>query len=177
MRTLYGRKANILLLPLDVCLLQTVDGKEEFRPSPESNRLIAAPIQDERDGRIGLIAQYTWPPREGMPVDPVVMVQMAPSATLRGVEDLRVIASQAEVGDTVVCVEGNIEGKVMRSICLCTYPDLTHQVNAYHVEFPQHVGSRAHGSAVRFKSGQLLGMLIATMNLNTGVCRALVYPT
>ncbi len=176
-RTLYGRKGNQLLLPLDVCILQTVNGKEEFRPSPEETRLIAAPIQDERDGRIGLVAQYAWPPTDKTTVNPVVTVQLAPSANVKGVEDLRVIACQVAVGDGIVCVEGNIEGKVTRAIGWCTYPDLTHQVEAYRVEFQQHVSRRAHGAAVRLKSGELVGMLIATQNQENGACRALVYPT
>ena len=175
-RTLYGRKGNLLLLPLDVCVLQSVNGKEEFRPPPETTRLIAAPIQDELGGRLGLVAQYTWPPRDGVAVDPVVLVQLAPSANVKEVEDLRVIACQVEVGDALVCVEGNIEGRVIRPIGTCPYPDLTHQVEAYCVEFRQHVGCRAHGAAVRLMSGELVGMLIATQNQDTGVCRALVYP-
>jgi hypothetical protein len=175
-RTLYGRKGNLLLLPLDVCILQNINGTEEFRPSPEVTRLIAAPIQDEADGRIGLIAQYTWPPVQGAPVGPVVMVQLAPSANVKGVTDLRELACQVEAGDAIVCVEGGIEGTVSQAIGWCTYPDLTHQVEAYRVEFGQHVGRRSHGAAVRLKSGQLVGMLIATQNQDSGVCRALVYP-
>jgi hypothetical protein len=182
-RTLYGRKGNLLLLPLDVCVLQTtnggidgIDGIDEFRPSPEATRLIAAPIQDEKDGRIGLIAQYAWPPREGVPIDPVVLVQLAPSANVKGIADLREVACQVETGDAIVCVEGDIQGTVTRAIGWCTYPDLTHQVEAYRVEFGRHVDRRSHGAAVRLKSGQLVGMLIATQNQDSGVCRALVYP-
>jgi hypothetical protein len=176
-RTLYGRKGNFLLLPLDVCILQTVNGgSDEFRPCAEDTRLIAAPIQDEADGRIGLIAQYVWPPREGIPIDPVVLVQLAPSANVKGVADLREIACQVEAGDAIVCVEGGIEGTVTRAIGWCTYPDLTHRVEAYRVEFRQHVGCRSHRAAVRLVSGELVGMLIATQNQESGVCRALVYP-
>jgi len=176
-RTLYGRKGNFLLLPLDVCVLQTVNGIDEFRPSPEVTRLIAAPIQDESDGRVGLVAQYVWPPGEGVLVDPVVLVQLAPSADVKRVRDMRVIACQVEAGDAIVCVEGNIEGRITRSIGWCTYPDLTHRVEAYRVEFGQHVDCRSHGAAVRLPSGELVGMLIATQNQQSGVCRALVYPT
>lgn len=175
-RTLYGRKGNMLFLPLDVCLLLTVNGQEEFRPPAERTRLIAAPIQDEADGRIGTIAQYAWPPREGVPVNPVVLVQLAPSANVKGVEDLRVIACQVQVGDAIVCVEGDIEGTVLQAIGLCTYPDLAHHVAAYRVEFGQPVSCRSHGSAVRLKTGELLGMLIATQNQPEGICRALVFP-
>lgn len=177
-RTLYGRKGNLLLLPLDVCILQTVNGKEEFRPSPESTRMIAAPIQDEADGRIGLIAQYTWPPfRDSGSVDPVVLVQLAPSANVKGVEDLRVIACQPALNDAVRCVEGGIDGVVVKLIGWCLYPDLMHRVAAYRVEFAQYIAPRAHGSAVRLKNGELVGMLIATQNQESGICRALVYPT
>jgi hypothetical protein len=187
-RTLYGRKGNLLLLPLDVCILQTVNGNEEFRPSPETARLIAAPIQDEKDGRIGLIAKYDWPSLlgsngNGTVANPVVTVQLAPSANVKGVEDLRVLACRVELGDAVVCVEGGAEGVVVRDMGWCAYPDLTHRVKAYRVEFRQHISNRAHGSAVRLKSGgDLVGMLIATHNQGDGadssggVCRALVYP-
>lgn len=194
-RTLYGRKGNLLLLPLDVCILQTVNGNEEFRPSPESTRLIAAPIQDELDGRIGLIAQYDWPPLPGngngavVAANPVVTVQLAPSANVKGVEDLRVLACRVEVGDAIVCMEGGAEGVVVRAIDWCAYPDLSHRVRAYCIDFNQHISVRAHGSAVRLKSGgELVGMLIATRNLGSGadgssdnsggggICRALVYP-
>ena len=48
-RTLYGRKGNLLLLPLDVCVLYAVNGVEEFRPVVETNRLIAAPILETGD--------------------------------------------------------------------------------------------------------------------------------
>ncbi len=185
-RTLYGRKGSTLLLPLDVCILQTVNGREEFRPSPEDTRLVAAPIQDEDDGRIGLIAHYDWPPLDGGAVNPVVTVQLAPSASVKGVEDLRVLASQVNVGDTVVCAEGGVEGVVLRPLSRCTYPDLTHHVKAFRVEFYQHIDRRAHGAAVRLKSGGrnggLVGMLIATQNeepqdgQSKGICRALVFP-
>ena len=37
-------------------------------------RMIAAPIQEEGGGRLGLIAQYEWPPAPGRPVNPVVTV-------------------------------------------------------------------------------------------------------
>jgi hypothetical protein len=164
------------LLPLDVCLLQTVNGREEFRPSTEGTRLIAAPIQDERDGRIGTIAQYAWPPRDGIPLIPVVLVQLAPSANVKGVEDLRVIASHAKVGDGIICTETGAEGIIMQASGGCTYPDLTHQVEAYRVEFNEPIACRAHGSAVRLATGGLLGMLIATQNQPDGICRALVYP-
>ncbi|MBC8104385.1 MAG: hypothetical protein H7Z41_17555 [Cytophagales bacterium] len=176
-RTLYGRKGSVLLLPLDICILQIVNEREEFRPSPEDARLIAAPIMDELHGRIGLIAQYTWPPRNGDPVNPVVTVQLAPSASVKGVEDLRVIACQAEAGDAILCVESSVEGVILRSAERCTYPDLTHEVQAYPVEFRGHVARRTHGAAVRLATGELLGMLIATQNQNNGTCRALVYPT
>ena len=43
-RTLYGRKGNLLLLPLDVCILQQSEGGEEFRPVLPEARLIAAPV-------------------------------------------------------------------------------------------------------------------------------------
>src|ERR1044071_6520552 len=105
-RRLYGRKGNLLLVPLDVCLLQEINGVEEFRPPPEPSRLIAAPLQEEGGGRLGLIARYEWPPRNGRPVNPVVTVQLAPSANAKGIEDLRVYASQFAVGDKVV-LEGN----------------------------------------------------------------------
>jgi len=178
-RPLYGRKGSYLLLPLDVCILQTVLGREEFRPCAEGTRLIAAPIQDEIDGRIGLIAQYEWPPlNDDAPANPLVLVQLAPSANVKAVEDLRVLAIQAEVGDAIVCMEGDVEGVVSAAIDWCTYPDLTHRVRAYRVEFAAHIATRAHGSAVRLRSGDLIGMLIATRNQEgTGACRALVYPT
>jgi hypothetical protein len=175
-RTLYGRKGNLLLLPLDVCILQVVNGIDEFRPSPEATRLIAAPIQDELDGRVGLVAQYAWPPLDGVPIDPVVLVQLAPSANVKGVVDLRVLASQAAAGDIVICAEGDVEGRVTECSGTCTYPDLAHNVEAYRVEFKEHLSPRCHGAAVRLQGGGLLGMLIATENQTNGVCRALVYP-
>jgi hypothetical protein len=177
-RTLYGRKGNLLLLPLDVCILQTVNGRDEFRPSIENTLLIAAPIQDEADGRIGLIAQYDWPPLPGKPANPVVMVQLAPSANVKGVPDLRVIASQVHLGDSITCEEADAEGIVWADLGPCTYPDLTHQLEAYRVEFNKHVSQRAHGAAVRSTTGELVGMLIATQNsTSSSTCRALVYPT
>jgi hypothetical protein len=44
------------------------------------------------------------------------------------------------------------------------------------VEFSRHVDRTAHGAAVRLETGELLGMLIATLNRPGGACRALVYP-
>jgi hypothetical protein len=182
-RRLYGRKGNLLLVPLDVCILQGLDGTEEFRPPPEPSRLIAAPIQEEGGGRLGLIARYEWPPRGDRPVNPVVTVQLAPSANARDIEDLRVIASQFAVGDRVV-LEGDsddpaaarTEGIILALSGWNEYPDLSHRVKAYGVEFSRHVDRRVHGAAVRLETGELLGMLIATQNQPGGACRALVYP-
>jgi hypothetical protein len=186
-RRLYGRKGNLLLVPLDVCLLQEINGVEEFRPPPERGRLIAAPILEEGGGRVGLIAQYEWPPRNGRPVNPVVTVQLAPSANIRGIEDLRVIASQFAAGDRVVLQEdeqeggdpaaaGRTEGVILAPSGRHEYPDLMHRERAYAVAFGRHVERRAHGAAVRLETGELLGMLIATQNQPDGACRALVYP-
>ncbi len=181
-RTLYGRKGNTLILPLDICILQVINGREELRPSPEVGRLVAAPIQEEVGGRIGLVAQYDWPPPFTRIANPVVLVQLAPSANLREVEDLRVLAPLVQVGDPVICTAGNIQGKVVRDIGWCNYPDNVHKVEAYRVEFSRHIDRRAHGAAVRLKGDGLIGMLIATQNEEPedgqveGVCRALVFP-
>jgi hypothetical protein len=192
--TLYGRKGSLLLLPLDICLLQTLNGAEEFRPPPEPRRLIAAPIQEEGGGRLGLIAQYEWPPPPGRPVNPVVTVQLAPGAgaSAGGIPDIRVFASEFAVGDRVVLELGedngsgdptaSTAGEVRMAGVIETlsgpheYPDLMHRVKAYGVEFSRHVDRRAHGAAVRSETGELLGMLIATHNQSGGACRALVYP-
>ena len=179
-RTLYGRKGNLLLLPLDVCILQTVGGIEEFRPASEANRLISAPIQEEGGGRVGLIAQYEWPPlHHESPVNPVVTVQLAPSASIRGIEDLRVLAPRVHTGDRVTLGSGkdSIEGTVYEQPGLHHYPDLTHHVQAYAVEFQQHMDRKLHGAAVWLSTnGRLLGMLILTQNEPDDLCRALVYP-
>lgn len=192
-RTLYGRKGNLLFVPLDVCILQVSNNTEEFRPSPEAARLIAAPIQEYGDGRLGVVAQYEWPPRAGEPVNPVVTVQLAPSANVKGIPDLRVLASQFRVGDRVFlagtdtslhAADGNgstlagrrIEGVVVILSHWQEYPDLTHRVMAYGVEFQHHVDRTVHGAAVWRETGELMGMLIATQNQPDGICRALVYP-
>ena len=180
-RTLYGRKGNLLLLPLDVCILQTINGTEEFRPAPEAARLIAAPIQEEGGGRVGLIAHYDWPPlHSDAPVNPIVTVQLAPSADARGIEDLRVLAPQVHVGDKILlrlCDCRTIEGTVRDRVDRHHYPDLGHHVRAYAVTFEQHVDRSAHGGAVRLlNNGRVFGMLIATQNEPDGLCRALVYP-
>jgi len=108
-------------------------------------------------------------------------VQLAPSANARGIEDLRVIASQFAVGDRVV-LEGDggdpgarTEGVIQTLSGWNEYPDLEHRVKAHGVEFSQHIDRRAHGAAVRLDTGELLGMLIATQNQPSGACRALVY--
>jgi hypothetical protein len=182
-RTLYGRKGNVLFVPLDVCILQVAaGGGDEFRPAPEPARLIAAPIQEEGAGRIGLIAHYEWPPLlADHSVNPVVTVQLAPSASVRGIEDLRVLAPQVHPGDAVTIDLGSgttISGTIHTEIGWCSYPDLLHHVGAYRVELVAHVDVRLHGSAVRLTgNGGLLGMLIATQNEPGGTCRALVYPT
>src|SRR5690349_7077166 len=110
MRTLYGRKGNLLLFPLDVCILQFIEGGEEFRPVLPATRLIAAPVQEDGgrgpDGpgtrRIGLIAHYEWPPLPGAVVNPVVTAQAAPSASLKGIPDIAVIAPLVELGDRIL---------------------------------------------------------------------------
>jgi hypothetical protein len=178
-RTLYGRKGNLLLMPLDVCILQRSNGTEEFRP-PEAARLIAAPIQEQGGGRLGVIARYEWPPRPDALVNPVVIVQLAPSANIKGVPDLRVLASQVNIGDKIVLTGGSsgdrVEGVVRSLRGSCEYPDLAHPVQAYRVEFQQHVDRQEHGAAIWLEGSGLLGMLIATQNQPGGICRALVYP-
>lgn len=186
-RTLYGRKGNLLLAPLDVCILQLNNGNEEFRPAPEAARLIAAPIQEYNDGRMGVIAQYEWPPNNDSAINPVVTVQLAPSANAKGIPDLRVLASQVRVDDRVkVFLESKNDGLSVLGQSIAgtvrtipqwhPYPDLIHRVLAYGVEFQQHVDRTMHGSAVWLETGELVGMLISTQNQPDGICRALVYP-
>ena len=194
-RALYGRKGGLLLAPLDLCvLLVQPDGGEEFRTSLPPGRFLAAPVQEAAGGRIGLIAGYDWPPPgkgESSSVNPVVLVQAAPSVNIRGIADRERIAAQAEVEDAVHLgrddegdAEG-VEGVVRHGIGPYPYPDLAHQVSAYRVEFGRPVPREAHGSPVYLGAGggagdgagaDLLGMLIATDNRPDGTCRALVYP-
>ncbi len=179
-RTLYGRKGTLLLLPLDVCILQVVNGgTEEFRPLAEPNRLNTAPIQEEGGGRIGLILSYDWPPKDHA-VNPVVTVQLAPSANHKGIPDVRVFAALVEVGDAILIEDDNgsfIAGTIHALDIWCAYPDLTHRVRAHRAEFSQHLSRRAHGSAVTLVTGELVGMLIATQNQSGGTCRVLIYST
>ena len=189
-RTLYGRKGNLLLAPLDLCVLLTRDGGggEDFRTSLPAGRFVAAPVQEAGASRVGLIAQYQWPPAlpPGDLVNPVVTVQAAPSADVRAVPDVERIAAQADVGDLVYLDGGGtggggagggtggdsgdsggverIGGVVRHLIGRHPYPDLAHRVEAYRVDFWAPVPKEAHGSAVRLFGGALLGMLIATDN-------------
>ncbi len=196
-RTLYGRKGNLLLVPLDICILQMANGIEEFRPPLEVSRLITAPVQDLEDGRLGVIAGYDWPPQKGESVNPVVTIQLAPSGNVKGIPDLRVLASQLRVGDLVFLSGEDVEqvvfavgrktvnpdsvnrvvGTIVSLTHLQEYPDLEHRVIAHAVEFQQHLDPTVRGAAVRRESGELVGMLISTQNQPDGVCRALVYPT
>ena len=186
-RTLYGRKGSLLLAPLDLCILLAQNGQEEFRTSFPAGRFLAAPVLEAGGGRLGLISGYRWPPAApGELVSPVVLLQAAPSADIRGIADVERIAAQADVGDTVHLGSGApaAAGRVRHLIQRHPYPDLAHRVEAYRVEFSVPVPKEAHGAPVYLGEGEgsgegeaaLLGMLIATDNQAGGTCRALVYP-
>ena len=155
-RTLYGRKGNLLLAPLDLCILLAQDGgREDFRTALPPEVLLASPVQEAGGSRVGLIAQYEWPPpTSASRVNPVVLLQVAPSANIKSIADRECIAVQADVGDAVhldgetATGTAGVQGVVRHLVGPHPYPDLAHRVEAYRVDFSQPVPKEAHGSPV-----------------------------
>lgn len=193
-RTIYGKISNgtgttYLIAPLDMVLIQiNNDGDEIYLPPGIPGALNNAEVISGRK-IAGKIQRYDYPPANPFDVIPITFIKPDPTFDLDSIEDVaRLSPASAKNGDSVTLTfRGGLEvkGKISDTPPLQnykpqefnSYPDAQSQVNAYRVDFQQTLPKDARGGRLTLdKNDELLGMLIATQNLNDGSCRTLVFP-
>lgn len=175
-RTLFGRRGDALLAPLDLCIVE--DG-EVFNPNTVSGVYVGAPVIWQGAGLLGTILGYCWPPAmPGDRVDPIVAIKPDAAVDIGGVPDVTEFAPVAHENDPVQLdyPQSPITGTIATALQEFPYPTGAYRVSAYLVEFDEAVQPIMHGARVRLTSGALLGILLKTDDFPNGSRRALVHP-
>ena len=184
LRELYGKKNGLLLFPLDLCIMLDQDGQEVLSLPNPAGVLNGDSVTNTGGGVLGAIAHYDWPPANMAQVRPLTLV--TPAIDIGTVPDGTALQPIVHHGDAVGLetlddsfqpVAAGVIGAITDPIISNLYPDLGHRVQAYRVKFGQHILGPSHGARVVLQAtGDLLGLLIATLNQSDGTCDALVYP-
>jgi hypothetical protein len=181
---LYGKKnmsgQTFLVAPLDIVIRQIVGGVSQYQPLITPGILKGSLVNSNTLGLIGKIHDYSFTPGIVLSWKPLVFIEPDPGLNLNSIMDIQtatippLIVGQSvnlflDAGLTVSGIIAQV-GIVNRN-----FPDGNSLVNAFRVDFSQHLLSDVHGARV-FIGGSLLGMLIATQNQGDGSCHALVFP-
>jgi hypothetical protein len=182
---LYGKKQmptgqTLLVASLDIVVMQVVNNTPKFRPPTIPGILNGASITSTADGPIGKIFSYDFPPTVILNVKPFILIDPLNNFDLSGIEDIEresvPAVSKDQPVDLVLAPGLTVSGVMaMAGTVSRNYPSASSQVNAFRVNFDQHLLGDVHGAKVHV-GGSLLGMLIATQNQLDGSCHTLVFP-